>query len=560
MLAGRLPLEITRMPLKDFLWIGNQDLCQPDTSAFSKWLANVAGRVSAGEYCNLSDRDALATLYDAAGGSGWTNASGWPDGPVDSRHGVKTDASNRVVAINLSGNGLAGILPGELGDLALLEELRLGGNPQLSGRLPYTLARIGMLRELRYVDTDLCVPQETFLREWLSKVPQHEGTGVACKPSADRDVLESIYKSMAGEQWHNSRNWLSDAPLREWHGVRTDGQGRVVRLDLSFNRLRGPIPADIAGLEELTDLILTANDTGNSPLPPEIGELTNLKNLELAGIFATGPLPPRIGQLARLESLDLSGNELSGSIPPEVGGLTSLTELHLGENRLAGSIPPQLANATKLKQIHLADNDLSGALPRNLPSLAELYLGSNSLSGPLPSELANLTQLRALGLTNNTELTGPLPARLADLREMVHLQAEGTGLCAPQDAKLLGWLNGLLTRRIGQCGIEPAAAYLTQAVQSFHLPIALVAGEQALLRVFPTAEQTNSERIPRIQADLFLAGALRHEVDIPSSPGPIPTRLDESLSAKKNNGAPAEKNNGALLCGFMHFYADAASA
>jgi len=592
MLAGRLPLEITRMPLKDFLWIGNQDLCQPDTSAFSKWLANVAGRVSAGEYCNLSDRDALAALYDAAGGSGWTNASGWPDGPVDSRHGIKTDASNRVVAINLSGNGLAGILPVELGDLALLEELRLGGNPQLSGRLPYTLARIGMLRELRYVDTDLCVPQEAFLREWLSKVPQHEGTGVACKPSADRDVLESIYKSMAGEQWHNSRNWLSDAPLREWHGVRTDGQGRVVGLDLSFNKLRGPIPADIAGLEELTDLILTANDTGNSPLPPEIGELTNLKNLELAGIFATGPLPPRIGQLARLESLDLSDNDLSGSIPPEVGGLTSLTELHLGENRLAGSIPPQLANATKLKQIHLADNDLSGALPTslgslgrlslldlssngfsgslpsslggfpaleylnlsfndlagtipaelgNLSSLAELYLGSNSLSGPLPSELANLTQLRALGLTNNTELTGPLPARLADLREMVHLQAEGTGLCAPQDAKLLGWLNGLLTRRIGQCGIEPAAAYLTQAVQSFHLPIALVAGEQALLRVFPTAEQTNSERIPRIQADLFLAGALRHEVDIPSSPGPIPTRLDESsLDQSANAIIPAE--------------------
>ncbi|MCY4157030.1 MAG: Ig-like domain-containing protein [Gammaproteobacteria bacterium] len=590
MLSGRMPAELTRMPLKVFRWAGNDQLCQPDTNAFSTWLANAS--IVAGGLCNQSDRAILAALHEAAGGSGWMNASGWPDGPVDSRYGIKADASGRVVAINLSDNGLSGRLPDELGDLALLEELRLGGNRGLSGRLPYTLARIGMLRELRYAGTDLCVPQESFLREWLGKLPQHEGTGADCALSADRDVLRSIYESMGGERWHDSSNWLSDAPLREWHGVQADGQGRVVSLDLSFNGLVGPIPADIGALEALADLMLNANDTKRSPLPPEIGELKNLKNLKLGGIFAAGPIPPRIGKLARLESLDLSGNELSGSIPPEFGDLASLTFLDLDNNRLTGSIPEQLANAAELEQIHLADNNLSGALPTflgslgklfvldlsgngfsgslpssfgefpsleylnlsynnlagaipaelgNSPSLNELYLGSNSFAGPLPSELANLTRLHSLALTGNAELAGPLPANLADLREMAHFQAEGTGLCAPQDARLLGWLNGLLTRRVRQCGVEPAAAYLTQAIQSRDLPIALVAGEQALLRVFPTAEQANSERIPRIQADLFLGGALRHEIDIPSSAGPIPTRLDESsLERSANAIVPAE--------------------
>ena len=590
MLTGKIPAELTRMPLKVFRWAGNRELCQPDTNAFSQWLVNAS--VLSEELCNRSDRAVLAALYEAAGGSGWTNVSGWPDGPADSRYGIKTDDSNRVVAINLSDNGLSGTLPDELGDLALLEELQLGGNPGLSGRLPYTLARIDMLRALRYTGTDLCIPQEAFLRQWLGKLSQHEGTSLDCSPSADRDILQRIYESMGGQQWHDNSNWLSDAPLREWHGVQTDGQGRVVSLDLSHNGLDGPIPADIGALEALTDLALGGNDTKLSPLPPEIGELTNLENLDLAGIFASGPIPPRIGKLTRLKSLELSENELSGSIPAEVGDLTSLIELYLSNNQLVGSIPAQLANAAELEQIHVENNDLSGSLPvslgrldrlslldlsgndfsgglpssfgefpalgylnlsynnltgaipaeiGNLSRMTELYLGNNSFSGPLPPELAKLARLHSLALTNNPELTGPLPISLVDLREMANFQAAGTGLCAPQDARLLGWLNGLLTRRIRPCGVEPAAAYLTQAVQSRDLPIALVADEQALLRVFPTAEQANSERIPRVQAELFLGNTLRHEIDIPSSPGPIPTRLDESsLDQSANAIVPAQ--------------------
>ena len=590
-LSGTIPQELTGAPLTRFFWTGNPALCQPDSSAFSEWVGNIS-RVQTGAYCNRSDRAVLDALYDATGGSGWTNASGWPDGSVPSRHGIETNASGRVIAINLSDNGLTGTLPLELGELKLLEELRLGGNPELSGRLPYTLPRIDTLRALRYAGTELCVPREAFLREWLNEVPEHEGTGVDCAPSADRDVLESIYESMGGDGWNDSSNWLSDAPLREWYGVKTNGQGRVVRLYLTFNGLSGPIPAEIAALEELTELHLIGNDTRGARLPPELGELARLEILDLAGIFASGPIPPRIGKLASLRILDFSENKLSGSIPAEFGDLGSLVELHLDRNELSGPIPQELANAANLVEIHLADNALSGAVPTslgrldkllvldlssnsfsgNLPaslgefaqltylnlsynnlaggipaelgkmaSLGELYLGSNSLSGSLPPELADLAGLRALALTGNADLSGPLPAGFANLREMAHFHAAGTGLCAPQDARLTGWLNGLLTRRIRQCGVEPVAAYLTQAIQSRELPIALVAGEDALLRVFPTAEQSNSERIPRIQADLFLAGELRHEIDIPSSPGPIPTRLDESsLERSADATVPAE--------------------
>ena len=590
-LSGPLPQELTELSLRRFWWSGNPGLCLPDTTEFSAWLGGIAQHDS-GHYCNRADRGVLEALYQATGGSGWTLADGWPDGPMDSRHGISVDSTGRVIAIDLSSNGLVGELPLKLGDLKVLMELRLGGNPELSGRLPYTLPRIDALQEIRYAGTDLCVPREQFLRDWLEQVPRHEGTGADCPPSEDRDVLEKIYDSMSGDEWFESDNWLSEAPLREWFGVKADGQGRVVALDLTHNGLVGPIPADIVALERLTELRLVGNDIERSPIPPELGELANLEILDLAGIRAAGSIPSQIGKLERLRILDLSGNGLTGSIPSEFGNLASLIELYLDRNRLDGSIPQQLGNAAELREIHLPGNNLSGALPAALgrldklvvldlsdnnfsaglpssfgefaaleylnlsynnlggaipaelgqmASLTELYLGNNSLSGPIPPELADLTRLRSLALTGNMDLTGPLPVRLADLRELAHLQAAGTGLCAPQDARLIGWLNGLLTRRVKRCDVEPVAAYLTQAIQSRELPIALVADEEALLRVFPTAAQSNSERLPPVRAYFYLGGELTHESEIPSGESPVPTLLDESsLDRSADATVPAE--------------------
>ena len=589
-LSGTVPPELTRLPLTLFWWVGNPGLCMPDTADFAAWVSTI-GNYAGGSFCNQSDRAVLDALYRVTGGPGWTNADGWPDSALDSRHGIRADADGRVIAIDLSGNGLEGELPLALGDLRFLTALRLGGNPDLAGRLPYTLQRLEGLSEFSYAETGLCVPMEAFLREWLDGIEVHEGTGIDCAPTPDRETLARLYQAMGGMQWFDTTNWLTDTPLREWHGVDTDGQGRVTRLDLTHNGLSGAIPPDIVALERLTELKLVGIDTMQAPIPPELGELANLTVLQLSGIHASGPIPPQFGKLGHLRTLRLSNNEFSGPIPPELGGLTALVVLDLDNNRLAGPIPHELADASALEQIHLANNELSGSLPTSLAdleklqildlsgnrlsdylptafgnferleylnlsfndlfgaipaelgglaNLTELYLGTNSLSGPVPPELAGLSRLRDLALTGNAELEGPLPAGLANLRELNHLQAIGTKLCAPPDAALLAWLDGLLTRRVPPCGFEPVAAYLTQAIQSRELPIALVAGREALLRVFPTAARANSKRMPSVRATFYLNGTLAHSVDIPSGPGPIPTQLDESsLDRSANASVPA---------------------
>lgn len=57
--------------------------------------------------------------------------------------------------------------------------------------------------------------------------------------SADRDVLEALYRSTGGESWRNKAYWATTADLSAWHGVKLDEDGRVLELDLLNKNLQG---------------------------------------------------------------------------------------------------------------------------------------------------------------------------------------------------------------------------------------------------------------------------------------------------------------------------------
>ena len=77
--------------------------------------------------------------------------------------------------------------------------------------------------------------------------------------SAERAALKAFYAATKGADWHENRNWLSDAPLGEWHGVTTDDSGRVIGLSLLDNQLSGEIPPELGGLSNLVELYLSGN-------------------------------------------------------------------------------------------------------------------------------------------------------------------------------------------------------------------------------------------------------------------------------------------------------------
>ncbi len=237
----------------------------------------------------------------------------------------------------------------------------------------------------------------------------------------DRAALVALYEATDGPNWVNSENWLTDAPLGEWHGVERDGGGRVVRLDLMRNKLNGPIPL-------------------------ELGYLTSLRKLDLSFNQLNGAIPPELGNLVRMWELRLDRNLLAGAIPPELGSLTSLQRLRLDDNQLTGEIPVQLGNLVSLTSLVLARNQLSGPIPPQLGNLARLrvlVLQYNGLTGPIPSELGNLVRMRELRLHDN-QLTGAIPNSFLQLEGLdVFNIAYNAGLCVPGSSVFLAWLRNI---------------------------------------------------------------------------------------------------------------------
>ena len=300
---------------------------------------------------------------------------------------------------------------------------------------------------------ELCVPADASFQAWLNTISSHEGTGVECAPLTDREILKVLYAATDGSGWIDSDNWLTDAALRDWHGVEVDVQGRVTRLRLDENDLTGPIPSELGNLANLTRLYLDDNDL-TGPIPSELGNLANLTRLYLDDNDLTGPIPSELGNLANLTRLYLDENDLTGPIPSELGNLANLTRLYLDDNDLTGPIPPELGNLANLTRLRLNENNLTGPIPPELSNLANLtwlYLYGNDLSGPIPSELGNLANLLRLDLAGNG-FGGPLPAELGSLGNLELLYLGHNDLEGPVPAEFGALDAAAGTRPLGQHG------------------------------------------------------------------------------------------------------------
>ena len=261
--------------------------------------------------------------------------------------------------------------------------------------------------------------------------------------ASDRAALTALYEATGGPDWENRTGWASAAPVSNWHGVRTNGAGRVLELSLRDNALTGPIPPELGNLTALQVLDLNGNAL-DGPIPPELGNLTALQRLFLRGNALTGPIPPELGNLTAAIVVLLDGNALEGPIPPELGRLAGLRNLGLSGNSLTGSIPPEL-----------------GRLPRAMQFLA---LARNSLTGPIPPELGRLEGLYGLYLSGNA-LEGPMPSSLLGLDELLTFDfQDNMGLCAPGTADFAAWLEGIRLRSTGRGASGPFCNETDQAV------------------------------------------------------------------------------------------------
>jgi internalin A len=221
-------------------------------------------------------------------------------------------------------------------------------------------------------------------------------------------------------------------------------------LDLSGQGLT-ELPHEIGQLSRLMTLNLSANrsypyqlgDEKQSPwmknriakLPPEIGELTNLKYLIADGNRLTS-LPPEIGGLTQLRKIYLYDNQLE-FLPPEIGELSSLDSAKLSNNKIK-NLPQEFANLRCLQYLYLDGNEFT-KFPITitfLVNLVILYLGTDVSEGnvefwEIPHEIGRLECLERLRIMN-CGLTR-LPLEIQQLTRLRILDLRGNPLPLPPE-------------------------------------------------------------------------------------------------------------------------------
>ena len=368
-----------------------------------------------------TDKMALEALYHTTAGSLWKNSMGWMKGDPcqDMWYGIKCSEEGRVIEINLFNNGLSGQLPPEIGDLALLQSLRLYNN--MITNVPQELFK---LRQIQVLDLDFNGIHGNLPAEFIS--PQLTNLTISC--NYFEGFLPSVWITPKLRYLNIYQNLFS-GPIPEGLGSAQE----LVEVELSSNYFSSLLPNKLGSLKKLEKLRLSFNQYQFDQIPDDWSGMENLRHLEMEGVIG-GYLPYWIGtSWNHLEVLDLSnGGHLTGFLNDGLCSLSILNTLRLTYNSLQGDIPKCICNLSPLKSLQLGSNKFTGQIPdclNNLVNLEDLDMSFNELTGTLPLSVAELKKLTDIEFGYNEGLYGEIPSQYSKLAgQLKQLGLSGTHL------------------------------------------------------------------------------------------------------------------------------------
>ena len=407
--------------------------------------------------------------------------------------------------LGLSGNELVGGIPPELGDLVNLRSLWLSSLPGVGGRLPRTFLNLGKLVNFHFYLTGLCAPSDPLFQSWLQGVENLEGNTCNAGEFDHRSILQKIYAETTGPDWHDGTNWGSDRPLDEWYGVEADSADLVIGLYLSDNGLSGRLPESLGNLTTLKRLQLRDNLGLEGVVPKSLTSISVLTLLDIEGTMLCLPPSARFNDWLSRSHLDVRGsrcdddygNTLEDATLISINGTTSGT-LNYEEDEDWFKVDVNMPGLLKFRRMN-DDREMTLALySEDVVKLADDVEFRNGLSQKVVpgTYFIRVFKISRGRTTYNLSLT---------------LEPNAPG----------------------------ARAYLTQAVQTPDGAVPLIAGKDALLRVFVIDSNDEQDAMPPVQATFYQDGMLVHEANIPSSDVPIPTEMrEDDLSVTANSLIP----------------------
>ncbi|KAJ7951925.1 putative Leucine-rich receptor-like kinase family protein [Quillaja saponaria] len=191
-------------------------------------------------------------------------------------------------------------------------------------------------------------------------------------------------------------------------------------LDLSFNNFDGRSIRSLSAFPSLKNLVLNYNNRLNGSLTmQDLSILKSLETLDLSSSSLSDYLVFRgLCGLKKLVELNLSQNRIN-NLPDCLGNLTNLRVLDISSSNLKGSIPSFITNLRSLEYLSLFDNNFEGLF--SFSSLAnhsklEVFLLSSTTDNLhvetenpawFPTFQSKVIQLRNCNLNLQTNRTIP---------------------------------------------------------------------------------------------------------------------------------------------------------
>ncbi|KAI5332423.1 hypothetical protein L3X38_022552 [Prunus dulcis] len=285
-------------------------------------------------------------------------------------------ALRKLTLLNLFINKFHGEIPHAIAELPKLEVLKLWHN-NFTGAIPSKLGQNGKLIELDLSSNKLTgvVPKSLCFGRRLKILILLNNFLFGPLPD-DLGKCDTLVRVRMGQ------NYLTGSIPQGFLYL-----PELSLVELQNNYLTGQLLEEASKVpSKLSQLNLSSNRL-SGPLPTSIGKFSSLQNLLLSGNQFTGEIPSDIGRLVNALKLDFSRNNFSGRIPLEVGNCLSLTYLDLSQNQLTGPIPVQIVQIHILNYFNVSWNHLNQSLPKELGSMKSLTsadFSHNSFSGSIP--------------------------------------------------------------------------------------------------------------------------------------------------------------------------------
>ncbi|KAG7368815.1 RHS repeat-associated core domain containing protein [Nitzschia inconspicua] len=312
----------------------------------------------------------------------------------------------------LQDNRITGTIPSF--NFPVLEDFRLAQNG-LEGTIPSSLANMTQLRILDLSNNQLVsgLPQDLWHLPLLETL--HLGANQLSGAGTDVVLSDLRHLNLTTNKFDGDLNFLGSFPKLQMLDLSSNDfqadtmfddfstMTDLVTVDLSRNRIMGPIPSNLGQLTKLSFLNFAENLlTGTFPWFSFNN--SQLTHIIMADNLLTGALPLDIFRFESIEMIDFDRNYLSGIIPLGMGGTSSLRSLRIAGNAITGQIPPILGNLGLLMNVDISDNSLTGSLPESLANLSSLRLldvHGNGFTGTIPRSMKDLKEVQRIALHGN---------------------------------------------------------------------------------------------------------------------------------------------------------------